>query len=192
MHRAAAAFLLDLRAARVRRSHHDDAADRSAHRPRPRASHAHGRKSRSRAPASIASTNPLPLYGRRGFFVSGICILPPPAAAAGRIEPEDEMKKMPIQKYRPYHPVDLPDRTWPSRTITRGPALVQRRPPRRQPGARRADGPGAEAAHVRDPGRHGLQGDRGRLPELVAARLRLRALADRVRRRSPTTSRSRC
>jgi 2-isopropylmalate synthase len=31
------------------------------------------------------------------------------------------MKKMPIQKYRPYTPVDLPDRTWPNRTITRAP-----------------------------------------------------------------------
>ena len=31
------------------------------------------------------------------------------------------MSKMPIHKYRPYAPVDLPDRTWPSRTITRAP-----------------------------------------------------------------------
>jgi len=31
------------------------------------------------------------------------------------------MSKMPIQKYRPFVPVDLPDRTWPSRTITRAP-----------------------------------------------------------------------
>ena len=31
------------------------------------------------------------------------------------------MKTMPIQKYRPYTPVDLPDRTWPSRTITAAP-----------------------------------------------------------------------
>jgi 2-isopropylmalate synthase len=31
------------------------------------------------------------------------------------------MSKMPVQKYRPYAPVDLPDRTWPSRTITRAP-----------------------------------------------------------------------
>ncbi len=31
------------------------------------------------------------------------------------------MKKMPIEKYRPYQPVDLPDRTWPSRTITKAP-----------------------------------------------------------------------
>jgi len=31
------------------------------------------------------------------------------------------MKTMPIQKYRPYTPVDLPDRTWPNRTITKAP-----------------------------------------------------------------------
>ncbi len=31
------------------------------------------------------------------------------------------MKQMPIQKYRPFTPVELPDRTWPSRTITRAP-----------------------------------------------------------------------
>jgi 2-isopropylmalate synthase len=31
------------------------------------------------------------------------------------------MSKMPIQKYRPFTPVDLPDRAWPSHTITRAP-----------------------------------------------------------------------
>ena len=31
------------------------------------------------------------------------------------------MSKMPIQKYRPFAPVDLPGRTWPARTITRAP-----------------------------------------------------------------------
>jgi 2-isopropylmalate synthase len=31
------------------------------------------------------------------------------------------MKKMPIHKYRPCPPVDLPDRTWPSRTICESP-----------------------------------------------------------------------
>jgi 2-isopropylmalate synthase len=31
------------------------------------------------------------------------------------------MKTMPTEKYRPYAPVDLPDRTWPNRTITRAP-----------------------------------------------------------------------
>jgi len=31
------------------------------------------------------------------------------------------MKKMPTQKYRSFTPVDLPDRTWPNRTINRAP-----------------------------------------------------------------------
>src|SRR6266849_9964055 len=31
------------------------------------------------------------------------------------------MASMPIQKYRPFQPVHLPDRTWPSRTIERAP-----------------------------------------------------------------------
>src|SRR5450432_3673823 len=31
------------------------------------------------------------------------------------------MSRMPTQKYPPYAPIDLPDRTWPSRTITRAP-----------------------------------------------------------------------
>src|SRR5436305_15333510 len=32
------------------------------------------------------------------------------------------MKKMPISKYRPSPPVDLPDRRWPSRVISEAPA----------------------------------------------------------------------
>ena len=31
------------------------------------------------------------------------------------------MNTMPIQKYRPFRPIDLPDRTWPTRTITKAP-----------------------------------------------------------------------
>ena len=31
------------------------------------------------------------------------------------------MSEMPIQKYRPYPPVELPDRTWPSKTISKAP-----------------------------------------------------------------------
>ena len=30
-------------------------------------------------------------------------------------------KKLPFERYRAYEPVDLPDRTWPSRTITKAP-----------------------------------------------------------------------
>ena len=89
---------------------------------------------------------------------------------------------MPIHKYRPYHEmlaVDLPDRTWPSKRITAGPALVRRRPARRQPGAHRPDEPRAQAHHVRPAGAHGLQGDRGRIPVGEPDRLRLRAQPDR-------------
>ena len=31
------------------------------------------------------------------------------------------MSRMPIQKYRPYPAIELPDRTWPSKTITEAP-----------------------------------------------------------------------
>jgi 2-isopropylmalate synthase len=31
------------------------------------------------------------------------------------------MSKMPAHKYRPFTPIALPDRTWPSRTITQAP-----------------------------------------------------------------------
>jgi 2-isopropylmalate synthase len=31
------------------------------------------------------------------------------------------MHAVPSQKYRPFRPIDLPDRTWPSRTITHAP-----------------------------------------------------------------------
>ncbi|MCB1741507.1 MAG: 2-isopropylmalate synthase [Gammaproteobacteria bacterium] len=31
------------------------------------------------------------------------------------------MSRMPVEKYRPFAPIDLPDRTWPSRTITKAP-----------------------------------------------------------------------
>ena len=41
-----------------------------------------------------------------------------PAVAAGN---RQRPSGMPIHRYRPYPPVDLPDRTWPSRTITRAP-----------------------------------------------------------------------
>ena len=39
----------------------------------------------------------------------------------------------------------LPDRTWADRQLDRAPRLVQRGPPRRQPGPDRPDGPGPEA-----------------------------------------------
>ncbi|WP_116244995.1 2-isopropylmalate synthase [Nocardiopsis sp. FIRDI 009] len=35
--------------------------------------------------------------------------------------PQQQPSSMPFQRYRPFAPVDLPDRTWPSRTITEAP-----------------------------------------------------------------------
>ena len=81
-------------------------------------------------------------------------------------------------KYQPFVPLVLPDRTWPN-AHRQGAAVVLRRPARRQPGADRPDGPGAQAAHVRGAGEDGLQGDRGRLPVGEPARLRLRPPAHR-------------
>ena len=88
-------------------------------------------------------------------------------------------KKMPFEKYQRFVPLVLTDRTWPDVVVEQGPAVVQRRPARRQPGAHRPDGPPAQAAHVRRAGEDGLQGDRGRLPVGQPARLRLRPPADR-------------
>ena len=50
------------------------------------------------------------------------------------------MTAMPIHKYRPFPPIDLPDRQWPSRVIDKAPIWCSRRSARRQPGAGRADG----------------------------------------------------
>ena len=94
-------------------------------------------------------------------------------------------KKMPFEKYRPFLPLagpggGLPDRTWPDRRIESAPlwcsvdlrdgnqALIDPMDPVRK--LRMFDHPGAD----------GLQGDRGRLPVGLAARLRLRAPADRA------------
>ena len=100
---------------------------------------------------------------------------------------------MPFEKYRPV-PARSRCPTGPGRTdaSTRRAAVVQRRPARRQPGPDRPDGPGPQAADVRDAGRDGLQGDRGRVPVGVAARLRLRPPDHRGGPASPTTSPSRC
>ena len=88
---------------------------------------------------------------------------------------------MPIHRYRAFPPIDLPDRTWPTRTDHPGAALAVDRPARRQPGADRPDEPGPQAQDVRPPGPDGLQGDRGRLPQRQRDRLQLRPPADRAR-----------
>ncbi|CAA9332996.1 MAG: 2-isopropylmalate synthase, partial [uncultured Frankineae bacterium] len=67
------------------------------------------------------------------------------------------------------------------------PAVVQRRPARRQPGPHRPDGRRPQDADVPAARRHGLQGDRGRLPGREHDRLRLhpgsRRAGPRPRRR---------
>ena len=88
---------------------------------------------------------------------------------------------MPIQRYRAFPPIDLPDRTWPTRADHAGAAVALHRPARRQPGADRPDVARAQAPDVRPAGRDGLQGDRGRVPVGQRDRLRLRAPADRAR-----------
>ena len=86
---------------------------------------------------------------------------------------------MPYWKYRPYPTVDLPDRTWPDRVDRPRADLVLDRPPRREPGARQADGLGAQAAHVRSARPARREGDRGRLPVGLEDGLRVRPQADR-------------
>ncbi len=88
---------------------------------------------------------------------------------------------MPYGRYKPFVPIALADRTWPSTVIDQGAALVRRRSPRRQPGPDRPDDPAAQAGDVQAARRDGLQGDRGRLPEREPDRLRLRPPADRGR-----------
>ena len=88
-------------------------------------------------------------------------------------------KKMAFDKYRPFMPRRAARPHLAGQEAREGAPLVLGRPARRQPGPHRSHGPRAQAAHVRDPRRDGLQGDRGRLPLGVAARLRLRAPPDR-------------
>jgi 2-isopropylmalate synthase len=35
--------------------------------------------------------------------------------------PHQLPSKMPVHRYEPFHPVDLPDRTWPNKKITQAP-----------------------------------------------------------------------
>ena len=88
-------------------------------------------------------------------------------------------RPMPFEKYAPYVPIVLRDRTWPNRTIDKAPALVLGRPARRQPGADRPDGPVRKRRMFDELRGDGLQRDRGRLPSRQPARLRLRPPAHR-------------
>ena len=97
---------------------------------------------------------------------------------------------MPHRRYEPFLPLDLTDRTWPTKRMHEGAALVCGRPARRQPGADRPDESRAQEGDVPAAGEDGLQGDRGRLPGGQPDRLRLRPDAHRRgpdprRRRDP-------
>ena len=89
---------------------------------------------------------------------------------------------MPVHRYIPFQDqitVELPDRTWPDKVITKAPrwcavdlrdgnqALIDPMSPARK------------HEDVRPAGPHGLQGDRGRVPVGLADGLRLRPPADR-------------
>ena len=65
-----------------------------------------------------------------------------------------------------------------------GAGLVLRRPARRQPGAGRPDGARPQGPHVPAAPRHGLQGNRDRLPVRLADGFRLRPVVHRGRQRS--------
>ena len=79
-------------------------------------------------------------------------------------------------KYRPYPQVEHSRPHMADKTITKATGLVLGRPARRQPGARRPDGPRSQGAHVPAADRDGLQGNRDRLPLGFADRFRLRPL----------------
>src|ERR1700742_721200 len=89
------------------------------------------------------------------------------------------MTSMPFHKYRPFAPINLPDRQWPSKTITKAPIWCS--VDLRDGNAARVGTEGADekAPNVRDAGQDGLQGDRGRLPRRVADRFRFRPPAGR-------------
>ena len=86
---------------------------------------------------------------------------------------------MPFARYTPFVPVDVPDRTWPTRKIEKAPRWLSTD---LRDGNQALIDPMTPARKltmfellVRD----GLQGDRGRLPQRQPDRLRLRAQAHR-------------
>ena len=88
---------------------------------------------------------------------------------------------MPIERYRAFPPIDLPDRTWPTNQITQAPRWLST--DLRDGNQALIDPMSPERKHrmfdllVRD----GLQGDRGRVPLGQRDRLLLRPPADRAR-----------
>ena len=91
------------------------------------------------------------------------------------------MTTMPIQKYRAFPPIDLPDRRWPSRVIDKAPIWCS--VDLRDGNQALIEPMGADRKRrmfellLQD----GLQGDRGRLPLGLADRFRFRARAHRAR-----------
>ena len=92
------------------------------------------------------------------------------------------MTQMPIQKYRAYAPIILPDRQWPSRVIDKAPIWCSVDLRDGNQALDRADGRRPQEPHVPPARRHGVQGDRGRLSLRLADRLRFRPLDHRERR----------
>ena len=98
---------------------------------------------------------------------------------AGAIRPRPS--GMPCRRYAPFKAVDLPDRTWPTKAVTRAPRWLS---------TDLRDGNQALIDPMSPPRKRKmfdlliadrLQGDRGRLPVGQPDRLRLRARADRGR-----------
>ena len=98
------------------------------------------------------------------------------------------MKRDPSTKYRPFPPIDLARSPLAHADHHPRADLAVDRSARRQPGADRADGRRAQAAHVPTLVKIGFKEIEVGFPVGVADRLRLRAQADRGGPASPTTS----
>ncbi len=72
--------------------------------------------------------------------------------------------QMPIHKYQPWTPVDLPDRTWPSQVITKAPRWLSTDLRDGNQALIDPMSPATQAVDVPASGADGLQGNRGRVP----------------------------
>ena len=123
-------------------------------------------------PFEAADERPLAVVGWQGGR-SGIIGPMPPRAVAADQDALRSLSALPAAVTRRPHLAGPAHRP--------GAAVVQRRPARRQSGTHRSDGPRAQAPLLGRPAARRLQGDRGRLPVGLAARLRLHPPADRRR-----------
>ena len=105
---------------------------------------------------------------------------------------EDQLMSMPYWKYKPYETVDLPDRTWPNRVVSRAPVWCSTDLRDGNQALVKPMDPDAQAAHVRPARPARRQADRGRLPGSVEGGLRLRAPVGRRGAGSRPTRRSPC